>query len=388
MSVKAVKNRCLCREMFCLLAALLPCIALPVLAGADTAVIAAPLERVLDLPPGPDNPRNSEGDFIQLKDGRLLFVYTRFTGGSGDDSEASLTSRCSLDGGATWSNRDTTVVANEGAQNVMSVSLLRLNDGSIALFYLRKDGDDECRPYMRISNDEAVTWGPPVLCIPEPAGYYVVNNSRVVQMRSGRLLIPAALHALKGESFKQRGKVLCWLSDDLGKTWRASDTVLEAPPDVETGFQEPGVVELPAGGLLMLLRNSSGRFYRSTSGDDGCTWTGAEPVDLYTPVSPASFKVIPGSSVLMLVWNDHESVADELKGKRTPFTLALSRDNGATWQRRVNLEDNPRGWYCYAAIGFTETHALLGYCAGDTSVMPGLSLTRIARLPLSWLLGE
>ncbi len=28
------------------------------------------------LPPGPDNPRNSEGDFIALKDGRVLLVYT------------------------------------------------------------------------------------------------------------------------------------------------------------------------------------------------------------------------------------------------------------------------------------------------------------------------
>lgn len=383
MSKYATGECCLWIHAWFLLAVLVPCFA-----GADTAVDTAPLERVLDLPPGPDNPRNSEGDFISLKDGRILFLYTRFTGGSADDSEASLVSRCSLDGGATWSAEDVVVVANEGAKNVMSVSLLRLNDGAIALFYLRKDGDDECRPYMRISKDEAVTWGPPVLCIPEPAGYYVVNNSRVVQLHSGRLIIPAALHALKGEAFTSRGTVSCWLSDDLGRTWRASDSVLEAPPDVKTGFQEPGVVELPAGGLLMLLRNSSGRFYRSTSGDEGRTWTDAEPVDLYTPVSPASFKVIPGSKVLMLVWNDHESVADDLKGKRTPFTLALSRDNGATWQRKVNLEDNPHGWYCYAAIGFTESHALLGYCAGDTSVMPGLSLTRIARLPLSWLIGE
>jgi hypothetical protein len=26
------------------------------------------------LPPGPDNPRNSEGDFIELRDGRMLFL--------------------------------------------------------------------------------------------------------------------------------------------------------------------------------------------------------------------------------------------------------------------------------------------------------------------------
>ena len=130
------------------------------------------------------------------------------------------------------------MVANEGAQNVMSVSLLRLNDGSIALFYLRKDGDDECRPYMRISNDEAVTWGPPVLCIPEPAGYYVVNNSRVVQMRSGRLLIPAALHALKGESLKQRARFcagcrMTWARHGVPRTPCSSHRMLRP------GFRSP-----------------------------------------------------------------------------------------------------------------------------------------------------
>ncbi|MGJ7027585.1 hypothetical protein, partial [Petrimonas sulfuriphila] len=31
---------------------------------------------VLKLPPSSNNPRNSEGDFITLKDGRVLFVYS------------------------------------------------------------------------------------------------------------------------------------------------------------------------------------------------------------------------------------------------------------------------------------------------------------------------
>lgn len=35
---------------------------------------------VLRLVPGPDNPRNSEGSFITLKDGRILFIYSHFTG--------------------------------------------------------------------------------------------------------------------------------------------------------------------------------------------------------------------------------------------------------------------------------------------------------------------
>ena len=34
---------------------------------------------VLDLAPGENNPRNSEGAFITLKDGRIMLVYSRFS---------------------------------------------------------------------------------------------------------------------------------------------------------------------------------------------------------------------------------------------------------------------------------------------------------------------
>jgi len=43
---------------------------------------------VLRLDPGPGNPRNSEGDFIALKGGRIMFVYTHYTGSSGSDQAA------------------------------------------------------------------------------------------------------------------------------------------------------------------------------------------------------------------------------------------------------------------------------------------------------------
>ena len=80
-------------------------------------------EIALRLEPGPDNPRNSEGDFIHLKDGRILFIYSHFTGGSGDNASAHLSGRFSNDGGRTWSKKDVLILPNEGGMNIMSVSL-------------------------------------------------------------------------------------------------------------------------------------------------------------------------------------------------------------------------------------------------------------------------
>lgn len=195
--------------------------------------------RIRLLPPGPGNPRNSEGDFIRLQDGRLLFVYTHFTGGGGDHSRAHLAGRFSSDGGRTWTATDVVILANEGEMNVMSVSLLRLKSGAIALFYLRKNSPQDCRAYLRLSTDEAASWSDPIRCIP-PAGYFVVNNNRVIQLRDGRLLIPAARHDRPENAGWNPGIAVCFLSDDNGKMWRQSETTLAAPSASRSGLQEPG----------------------------------------------------------------------------------------------------------------------------------------------------
>src|SRR5687767_4827320 len=81
---------------------------LPATNGAPEALQHPRLtvERHLTLAPKPGNRRNSEGDFIRLKDGRWLFIYTHFTDGANDHSKAFLASRESSDDGRTWTGED------------------------------------------------------------------------------------------------------------------------------------------------------------------------------------------------------------------------------------------------------------------------------------------
>ncbi|MDP4206447.1 MAG: sialidase family protein, partial [Bacteroidota bacterium] len=159
-------------------------------------------EITLRLEPGQNNPRNSEGDFITLKDGRILFVYSHYTGTSThDDAPAYLAGRYSNDGGKSWAPDDVKIVEQEGRMNVMSVSLLRLQNGEIALFYLKKNSTTDCIPMVRFSKDEAQTWSDPLPCITDKSGYFVLNNNRVIQLKNGRLLMAVNLHIVpKGSS--------------------------------------------------------------------------------------------------------------------------------------------------------------------------------------------
>ena len=79
----------------------------------------------------------------------------------------------------------------------MSVSMLRLASGKIALFYLVKNSWIDCRPQMRVSVDEGATWSAPRRVLEAP-GYFVLNNDRVIQTHSGRLLMPLAFHRSRG----------------------------------------------------------------------------------------------------------------------------------------------------------------------------------------------
>jgi hypothetical protein len=361
-------------------------LALTICVGEMPGVLAQPKagkELLLRISPGPNNPRNSEGDFITLKDGSVLFVYSRYFGDSDhDNGTAYLAGRVSKDRGRTWSE-DRTIVEREGLLNVMSVSLLRLKNGDIALFYLKKNAWTDCIPYLRISKDEAKTWSEPIPCITDRKGYFVLNNDRVIQMKDGRLLMAVALHQTPDEKEWSNGaRLFSYYSDDNGRTWASSAMV---PNPDKVVLQEPGVVELGNGEVMMIIRASPGTQYRAYSRNRGLDWSPAEPAGIPSPLSPATIQRIPKTGDLLMVWNRNGGEDPKMKGKRTPLTVAVSKDEGRTWQHVKDIETDPDGWYCYIAMHFQRKEVLLSYCAGSLSGKSGLNHTNISKLDLDWI---
>lgn len=326
-----------------------------------------------DIPHGPDNPRNSEGSFLLAKDGRIRFIYTRYNGdGWSDHAAADLAEMISDDGGETW--QDSGVILRRGdAENIMSVSLLRLQNGSVRLFYLEKRRVRDtfaCVPMMRSSDDEGQTWSSARRLIGHD-GYYVMNNDRTIQLRSGRIVLPLSFHAWRSGGRLRPGIVFTLFSDDGGETWNESDTMLTPDYQAEAanGFQEPGVIELEDGKLLLWIRTSRGFQYVSYSGDGGRTWSQPLPDwNFPSPCSPMSLKRDPATGFLYAVWNDtdrrHGVVP--LTSPRTPLAIMRSRDDGKSWDKAetVLLEKEPDHGYCYTAMLFKGSTLLLAYCCG------------------------
>jgi Neuraminidase (sialidase) len=348
---------------------------------------------LLTVTPTPANPRNSEGAFATLRSGRILFCYSAYYGGKGEDhGPARLVQIHSDDQGATWS-APKTIVENEGRYNVMSVSLLRAASGKLHLTYLVKNDWLDCRPYLRTSEDDGATWSQPRLILQAP-GYFVVNNDRLIQTAKGRLILPVAFHRSRGQeptssrSFDARAIALWICSDDDGKTWQESANWWAMPIRSGSGLQEPGVVERADGSLFSWARTDAGFQYGFESKDGGKVWGAPTPTTLASPVSPASIKRIPGSSELLAVFNDHSGRVPFPKGRRSPLVAAISKDGGATWGGPKVLEGDPDGWYCYTAIHFVGDDVLLGYCAGDSAKKTYLNVLRLRKVSLAWLRSE
>jgi Neuraminidase (sialidase) len=340
---------------------------------------------------------------VNLADGRVLFAWSRFGGGGHDDAEAVIAARYSPDGGITWSERDEVLITREGAKNVMCVSLLRLRDGRVAMCYLRKEGFHDCRLRMRTSADEGLTWSEPVLCIPAP-GYHVVNNDRVVQLKSGRILVPASYHRRRIDdttdwaAYDPRGIFICYLSDDAGRTWRESRNWQAAPRGLvydasgkNEGLEEPGVVELSDGRVFAWARTSLGRQYGMESSDGGETWSEPQPTGFISPNSPMSMKRVPSTGHLLAIWNDHSGrlrpkpISDANCTDRWPLVIATSPDEGRTWANHSVLDDEAGMVFSYPAIHFPDAqHALIAYWVQDNrQVHGGFTNQRVRRLRIA-----
>ena len=319
------------------------------------------------------NPRYTEGSIVELGDGSLLFAITEFQDSDSDFAKAHIVGRISNDGGQTWS-APRELQKNTGGMNVMSVTLRRIGS-NIAMFYLQKNDVNDLNMLVRFSSDEAKTFGDATL-VTADSGYHVINNDRVTQLTSGRLLVPAASTSdvKKVNHFVSH----CYISDDGGRTWRNGKGQVDAP---KRGAMEPEVVELNDGRIMMIVRTQLGYIGKSYSSDGGDTWGKLKSLGVRAPEAPSTLRRIPSTGDLVLIFNDTFRPGTGHGGKRTPLTAAISSDDGMTWKNVGNLESDASKTFSYTSLKFVRDRAVMSYWESGE----GRSLScRFRSIPVSW----
>ncbi len=344
-------------------------------------------KEVLFIRTGPGNPRNGESAFARLKDGRIMFAYTEYYGNSHDDDATAHLCACfSGDEGESWTAPELIVEKDETAKNIMSPSLVRMNNGDLGILYLRNeimpDGVPVCMPAFRRSADEGKTWSGQHICeIPE--GYYCGVNDTALRLKSGRILYPASCHGLRyGGDTRQPGDVRFIYSDDDGASWSVLPAVLKTLYGDSVGFAEPGVYEHEDGTLWCWFRSPYGFQYHSHSSDGGVSWDPPEPNFCFTsPDSPMRVKRVGRYVAALFNPLPFSCTRDDAEAwgspKRTPIVCSFSDNDGhsfgdrgrTSWNGQLRqfidssylLETDLSESYCYPAVLETKDGLLVSY---------------------------
>jgi hypothetical protein len=242
----------------------------------------------------------------------------------------------STDGGRTWREQGRLKIEwpLKGMVSDQGISFLRLKDGRLAIVLPRHvEGlHGGGVPAISFSSDDGATWSAAKMLIGEDAAYYVMND-RLIQLKSGRLLVPVARKAGKHEGDKDES--LAMLSDDGGASWRLSRG--RARLDKPRGMQEPCAIELADGRVRMLARTGAGSIHTSISADGGETWSAPEPTTLESPCSSLTLRRAPDGRLVCL-YNHATPLNEGAFFPRTPLVYALSSDDGATWSAPVVID--------------------------------------------------
>jgi hypothetical protein len=285
----------------------------------------------------------------------------------------------SRDGGRTWGEEFSMDLHWEidGFMSDGGKSVLRLQSGKVLFIAHRhgatyKSSGSHGIPAISESTDGGKTWSPARILTDEPEDIQYVMNHRLVQVQSGRLLLPISARDPR-IPVEQYGEGVhptvgfCYISDDDGATWRRSQGVVRQ--DTERGVQEPAVEELQDGRILMLFRSGLGCHQVSFSSDGGETWT--DPVDtpLTAACSPIGMQQLEDGRVAV-AYNHAKPLFEEAYFPRNPLTLTTTLD-GHSWSDPITLDDHPGQQLIYPSLTPTTEGILVVYTAhydpGDAS---------------------
>lgn len=297
--------------------------------------------------------------------------------GSTDDMPCRISAKTSNDRGRSW-GESFVLQENTGKLNVKHPNLLRLPSGDVLFFYTEWNSRSNRTVLLRRSLDDCKTWGEPQRLSPTNR-ITNINNDHVLRLRSGRIVLPA----FSSPSVWDQGdhwQAFCYYSDDDGRTWQSSEQRMDLSG---RGAEEPCVVELKDGSLLALLRTSLGTIHTARSTNGGVTWSKPVATDLPSPAAPPLVKRIPSTGDLLLIWNRNYQRDHHHQGERTPLSAAISRDEGATWERAQDIENVPGGAAAYAAVTFAGEEALVTYYFQPKG-FGGASGVRLKAVPTRW----
>lgn len=296
-----------------------------------------------------NTPDGIAASIVETTSGTLLLV------GQDYQFASQVIAMNSTDGGKTWTNRRNLNIPLINNASWHMANLLKLPSGRILLILSRRVVSNGGIPAICYSDDNGSTWSTPVLLTNDPEEANYVTSDRTIRTSTGRIIVPYEVcHSGEGNNSTSG----CFYSDDSGSTWSRCDNEVSITDPSGRGIQEPSVVELDNGDIMMVARTGTGYLYKSISTDGGEIWGTAVSTGLTSPCSSCNMKKT-SSGTILLCWNNVSPESSGSLGPRTPLTCAISTDNGSTWGNIINIDESQD--MTYPSINFLNDKVLFTY---------------------------
>jgi sialidase-1 len=224
--------------------------------------------------------------------------------------------------------------------------------------------------------DEGETWSESRPISQGKAGVIYTVNSAAIRLRSGRIVL-AAYGSPSSWQKDEHYRAFSYYTDDEGDTWRKSENEVDCPL---RGAMEPEIEQLGDGRIMMMIRTQTTKMHQAFSDDEGKSWSEARETRIVHPEAPIQLTRFAGSNNLFLLWNNAVVPGADHQGPRRPLTLAVSRDDGQSWQNVRNVEESEKGSYCYATMTLLNDTIHMAYY--------GPGGLRYQKIPLAIVLGK
>lgn len=315
--------------------------------------------------------RKGEGDFVLLDNNVLAYIYTNFDS-IGDHSEGSIAIIKSNDRSRKIWADEQLLIKNHGKQNIMSVSLLNVND-KIIIQYLEKNSLEDLRVVRRHSNDDLKTISA-IKYLLTNSGYNVVNNSRIIKVKD-KIFTPISRHGLNSNgTFIYGGNI------DLSVTIENEGGIYSIFKQDSLNFQEPGIVHYNDS-LFLWMRNKTSNLYFSKSHEDTINFSSYYKSNiLIVPYSPSTIKNIDDQLIIAYSKADTSNFHKPYP-RNNLYIGAL--DNGLqTIKKEWQIEKDTTSTfnYAYSAIYSERNKIYLAYYVYDKKGTFFLRIRKITNL--------
>lgn len=315
---------------------------------------------------------------VVTKKGILLAFAEARKDSCNDDADIDLVYKRSLDGGKNWGPLQ--VLLDDGTQSVNQPAPVLDRDTGIVWLPFCKNNQ---RVFVTSTSDEGVTWSTPrdiTASVTEANWKYVASGpGHGIQLRSGRLLIPAWGDTTPGEftwrpvKWGQVSFSFTMYSDDHGLTWK------HGRPMYENLTDECQAVETSDGRVYMTLRPRRGapkKRGHSWSDDGGHSWSLIE-LDENLPDPYCEGSIIRARQSHGLQPSQIILVSIPRKAGRNQITARLSKDEAQTWSVSKVLYPGPSA---YSDLAIAEDGKVLCLFEADN-----YSKFILAKFELDWL---